>query len=85
MLKSATAAPVGARPVDGVEEFDAEWPAEEGVDDPARARMRERVAEIALFDPSKEACLARKYEAAAERGAREFFAVDAKLIVAQCS
>jgi hypothetical protein len=48
-------------------EFDAEWPAEEGVHDPARERMRAEVARRAMFDTSKDACLARKYEASAER------------------
>ncbi|WP_435011478.1 hypothetical protein P12x_002790 [Tundrisphaera lichenicola] len=51
-----------------VEDFDAEWPTEEGADDPDRERMRDLTARRALFDPSKEATLARKYEAAAERG-----------------
>ena len=41
----------------------------EGVTDPAEiARLRDEVERQALFDPSKEASLARKYEAAAERG-----------------
>ena len=48
-------------------DFDADWPEEEGRDDPERERMRVEAAQLALFDPSKEATLARKYEAAAER------------------
>ena len=40
----------------------AEAEAEANGEDPAEAGRR------AMFDPSKEACLARKYEAAAERG-----------------
>jgi hypothetical protein len=47
--------------------FDAEWPAVEGEDDPIRDQMRVEAAHRALFDSSKEATLARKYEAAAER------------------
>ena len=48
-------------------DFDAEWPAVEGQDDPDRERMRVEAAHRAMFDPSKAATLARKYEAAAER------------------
>ena len=48
-------------------EFDEEWPAVEGVADPERERMRALVARQAMFDPSKKATLARKYEASAER------------------
>jgi hypothetical protein len=40
----------------------------EGVDAQTAERLRVEAGEIALFDPSKPACLARKYEAAAERG-----------------
>jgi hypothetical protein len=50
-----------------LEEFDADWPAEEGVDDPFREQLRDETAHRAMFDPSKPACLARKHEAAAER------------------
>ncbi len=49
-------------------EFDAEWPAVEGEDNPDREQARIDVGRLALFDMSPEACLARKYEAAAERG-----------------
>jgi hypothetical protein len=42
--------------------LDAQAEAEANGDDPAEAGLR------AMFDPSKEATLARKYEAAAERG-----------------
>jgi hypothetical protein len=49
-------------------EFDAEWPAVEGVDNPVREQARIDVGRLALFDVSREACLARKYEASAERG-----------------
>ena len=48
-------------------DFDAEWPAVAGQDDPDRERMRVEAAHRASFDPSKAATLARKYEAAAER------------------
>ena len=45
-----------------------EFEAPEGVDDPAEIdRLRARAGQIARFDPSPEATLARKYEAAAER------------------
>ena len=40
----------------------------EGVDGEEAGRLREQAGRVALFDPSKEACLARKYEAEAERG-----------------
>jgi len=46
----------------------AEFEAPEGVDAETAARLRARAADLATFDPSKEATLARKYEAAAERG-----------------
>ncbi len=39
-----------------------------GVDDREANRLRQEAGKRALFDPSKEADLARKYEAAAERG-----------------
>ena len=51
-----------------LDEFDAEWPAVDGVEDPDRDRAWAHAKRFAQFDTSKEACLARKYEAAAERG-----------------
>ena len=48
-------------------DFDAEWPEVEGLVDPNRRQMRTWAVNQTLFDPSKEGCLARKYEAAAER------------------
>ena len=48
-------------------DFDAEWPEVEGEGDPFRQRMRVETAQRAMFDPSRDATLARKYEAAAER------------------
>ncbi len=42
--------------------LEAQVEAEKNGDDPVKAGHR------AMFDPSKDACLARKYEAAAERG-----------------
>jgi len=45
-----------------------EFEAPEGADPATAELLRARAADLALFDPSKEACLARKYEAAAERG-----------------
>jgi hypothetical protein len=45
-----------------------EFEAPEGIDDPAEVdRLRTLAGKIALFDDSKSACLARKYEAATER------------------
>jgi hypothetical protein len=46
----------------------AEFEVPEGVDEATADRLRALEADRAKFDPSKEACLARKYEAAAERG-----------------
>ena len=44
-----------------------EFEAPEGVDAETAERLRVEAGKIALFDSSKPACLARKYEAAAER------------------
>jgi len=46
----------------------AEFEAPDGVDAEMADRLRVQAADLATFDPSKEATLARKYEAAAERG-----------------
>jgi hypothetical protein len=46
----------------------ADFEAPEDLDDAEIARMRVETARMAAFDTSKEACLARRYEAAAERG-----------------
>ncbi len=56
-----------ARVLQAEADFDAEWPEVEGENDPERERMRVEAARRAMFDPSRESCLARKYEAAAER------------------
>ena len=45
-----------------------EFEAPEGIDDDEADRLRAEAGRRAMFDPSKEATLARKYEAAAERG-----------------
>jgi hypothetical protein len=45
---------------------DYEYP--EGLDEAGIARLRNEISKRAMFDDSKEATLARKYEAAAERG-----------------
>jgi hypothetical protein len=45
-----------------------DFEAPEGLDEAEVAQLRVETARIATFDTSKEACLARKYEAAAERG-----------------
>ncbi len=44
-----------------------DFEAPEGVGPDEADRLRAEAGRLALFDPSKEACLARKYEAAAER------------------
>ena len=46
---------------------EAEFVAPEGVSDEEAARLRAEAVRRAMFDPSKEATLARRYEAAAER------------------
>ena len=46
----------------------ADFVAPEGVDEAEAAMLRDEAARVALFDPSKAACLARRYEATAERG-----------------
>jgi hypothetical protein len=51
-----------------VRQAEADFVALEGLDAAAVARLRAEAGREAMFDPSKEACLARKYEAAAERG-----------------
>jgi hypothetical protein len=48
-----------------------EFKAPEGVDAETAERLRDEAARIALFDTSKAATLARKYEAAAEGFAQE--------------
>jgi hypothetical protein len=45
-----------------------EFEAPEGADPSEIARLQADVAREAAFDPSKEACLLRRYESAAERG-----------------
>jgi hypothetical protein len=40
----------------------------EGVDAETAEKFRDEACKIAMFDPSREACLARMYEAAARRG-----------------
>ena len=47
---------------------EAEFVAPEGATDEEAAKLKDEAARAAMFDPSKEATLARKYEAAAERG-----------------
>lgn len=47
--------------------MEAEFVAPEGVSAEETARLRDEAVRIAMLDPSKEAMLARKYEAAAER------------------
>ena len=51
-----------------VRRAEAEFVAPEGVDAEEADRLRAEAGRRAMFDPSKEATLARKYEAAAERG-----------------
>jgi hypothetical protein len=51
-----------------VRQAEADFVAPEGTDEATVSQLRDEARAIALFDPSKEATLARKYEAAAERG-----------------
>ncbi len=51
-----------------VRQVEAEFVAPEGATDEDAAKLRSEAVRIAMFDPSKEATLARKYEAAAVRG-----------------
>jgi hypothetical protein len=51
-----------------VRQVEADFVPPEGVDEEEAAKLRDEAVRIAMFDPSKEAVLARKYEAAAERG-----------------
>jgi hypothetical protein len=46
----------------------AEYEVPEGLDESGIAKLRAEISKQAMFDDSKEACLARKYEASAERG-----------------
>ncbi len=50
-----------------VRQVDAEFVPPEGVSPDEAAKLRDEALRRAMFDPSKEATLARKYEAAAER------------------
>jgi hypothetical protein len=51
-----------------IRQVEADFVAPEGVDDVEAAKLRDEAVRIAMFDPSKEATLARQYEASAERG-----------------
>ncbi len=51
-----------------VRKVEAEFVAPEGASADEAARLKAEAVRRAMFDPSKEATLARKYEAAAERG-----------------
>jgi len=51
-----------------VRRAEADFVPPEGLDEAEVARLRAEEGRRAMFDPSKEATLARKYEAAAERG-----------------
>ena len=51
-----------------VRQAEADFVAPEGADEATVAQLRAEAKARAMFDPSKEATLARKYEAAAERG-----------------
>jgi hypothetical protein len=50
-----------------VRRVDADFVPPEGSDEAQAAELRHEAARRAMFDPSKEAAMARKYEAAAER------------------
>jgi hypothetical protein len=51
-----------------VRQVEAEFVEPEGASVDEAAKLRDEAVRIAMFDPSREAVLARKYEAAAERG-----------------
>jgi hypothetical protein len=51
-----------------IRQVEADFVAPEGVDEAEAAKLRSEAVRVAMFDPSKEATLARRYEAAAERG-----------------
>ena len=51
-----------------VRQVEADFVAPEGASAAEAAKLRDEAARLAMFDPSKEATLARQYEAAAERG-----------------
>jgi hypothetical protein len=51
-----------------VRQAEADFDAPEGLDEATAAQLRAEAGARAMFDPSKEASLARQYEAAAERG-----------------
>jgi hypothetical protein len=51
-----------------VRRVEADFVPPEGADEAQAARLREEAIRRAMFDPSKEAALARQYQAAAERG-----------------
>jgi hypothetical protein len=51
-----------------IREVEADFVAPEGVDPAEADRLKDETIRAAMFDPSKEATLARQYEAAAERG-----------------
>ena len=51
-----------------IRQVEADFVAPEGLDEAQVARLRAEAARRAMFDTSREATLARKYEAAAERG-----------------
>jgi hypothetical protein len=57
-----------AQLTDRVRTILAEYAYPEGLDEDALAKLRHQISKQAMFDDSKEATLARKYEAAAERG-----------------
>ena len=51
-----------------IRQVEAEFTPPDGVDEAEADQLRAEAVRIAMFDPSKEATLARQYEAAAERG-----------------
>ena len=51
-----------------VRQVDAEFVPPEGIDEAQAAQLRDEAIRRAMFDPSREATLARQYQAAAERG-----------------
>lgn len=51
-----------------VRQVEADFVAPEGIDDEESAKLRDEAVRIAMFDPSPEAALARRYQVEAERG-----------------
>jgi hypothetical protein len=51
-----------------IRQVEADFVAPDGADEVEAAQLRDQAIRLAMFDPSKEATLARRYETSAERG-----------------